>query len=151
MAPNAQAITIVPLEAGHIQRLAEIERECFSTPWSEEALSDELSNPLALFFVALVGEEIAGYVGMTAVIDEGYLANLAVTARFRRRGVARALLHALIGQAIEKRLRFITLEVRASNSPAQRLYRLFGFETVGRRRGFYASPIEDALLMTKNL
>ena len=133
----------------HIERLAEIETECFSTPWSDESLAAELSNPLAVFLVALCGGEIAGYVGMTQVIDEGYLANLAVTERFRRRGVAKALLGELIRLAKEHDLSFITLEVRRSNEVARRLYENFDFDEVGVRPDFYVNPVEDAILMTR--
>ncbi len=133
----------------HIERLAEIETECFSTPWSDESLAAELSNPLAVFLVALCGGEIAGYVGMTQVIDEGYLANLAVTGRFRRRGVAKALLGELIRLAKEHDLSFITLEVRRSNEVARRLYENFDFDEVGVRPDFYVNPVEDAILMTR--
>ena len=68
---EGRSITITPMRQEHIERLAEIETECFSTPWSDESLAAELSNPLAVFLVALCDGEIAGYVGMTQVIDEG--------------------------------------------------------------------------------
>lgn len=146
---EGRSITITPMRQEHIERLAEIETECFSTPWSDESLAAELSNPLAVFLVALCDGEIAGYVGMTQVIDEGYLANLAVTERFRRRGVAKALLGELIRLAKEHDLSFITLEVRRSNEVARRLYENFDFDEVGVRPDFYVNPVEDAILMTR--
>jgi len=133
----------------HIERLAEIETECFSTPWSYESLAEELSNPLAVFLVAQYGGEIAGYVGMTQVIDEGYMANLAVTQKHRRHGVAHALLEELLQHAKEHELSFITLEVRSSNEAALHLYKDFDFEVAGERKQFYVNPVEDALIMTR--
>lgn len=137
------------MNASHIERLAEIETECFSMPWSYDSLAEELSNPLAVFLVALCDGEAAGYVGMTQVIDEGYMANLAVTAPMRRRGVANTLLSALIKHADEQNLSFVTLEVRRSNTAARRLYQKFGFDEAGERRDFYSNPVEDALILTK--
>lgn len=146
---DRSSINIVPMAAEHIERLAEIETECFSMPWSYESLAEELANPLAVFRVALCGGEIAGYVGMTQVIDEGYLANLAVTQHMRRRGVATALLAHLVEYAQENELRFITLEVRQSNEAAKALYGHFGFAPAGERRDFYANPMEHAVIMTR--
>ena len=147
---DRSSITIAPMEARHIERLAEIETECFSMPWSYESLAEELANPLAVFLVASYGGEIAGYIGMTQVIDEGYIANLAVTQQMRRKGVATALLDALVEHAKENNLSFLTLEVRQSNLAARRLYERFHFESAGERRDFYANPTEDAVIMTRN-
>ena len=130
---------------------AEIERECFSTPWSQNALTAELTNPGAAFFTAHVGEEPAGYAGMHYVLDEGYIANIAVAKRFRGQGIAKALLRRLITFGTKNGLRTITLEVRSSNEAALGLYRGFGFAQVGQRRGFYTNPTEDALLLTLEL
>ena len=143
-------ITIVPMEARHVERLAEIETECFSMPWSFESLAEELDNPLAVFLVAEYDGEISGYIGMTQVIDEGYIANLAVTEAMRRRGVATALLEHLVEHAKENELSFITLEVRESNAAARRLYESFNFEPAGVRKDFYVDPAEDAVIMTRN-
>lgn len=148
-AEDRSSITVVPMAAEHVERLAEIETECFSMPWSYESLAEELANPLAVFLVALCEGEIAGYIGMTQVIDEGYIANLAVTQDKRRCGVATALLQRLVEHAQENGLRFITLEVRRSNEAALRLYERFSFEPEGERPNFYANPVEDAVLMTR--
>lgn len=147
---DGRSITITRMAPAHIERLAEIETECFSTPWSYDSLAEELNNPLAVFLVADLNGEIVGYVGMNQVIDEGYITNLAVTASHRGRGVAKALLEALIADAESHDLNFITLEVRRSNEAAINLYENFGFQQEGERREFYANPVEDALIMTKN-
>lgn len=146
---EGRSITITAMKPEHVERLAEIETECFSMPWSYEALAEELSNPLAVFLVALCDGEIAGYVGMTQVIDEGYMANLAVTEAYRRRGVAHALLERLMEHAEEQKLSFITLEVRRSNEAAQKLYESFDFKVEGERKEFYVNPVEDGLILTR--
>ncbi len=145
---DRQPVKIVPLAAGYIEALAELERECFSSPWSYEGLLEELSNPMAVFRVATVGDEVAGYVGMHHVLDEGYITNVAVKEGLRRKGIARLLLRALKAYGEENEMAFITLEVRVSNLAAIELYRLEGFEAAGIRCGFYAGPTEDALMMT---
>ena len=144
-----RSITITAMKPEHIERLAEIETECFSMPWSYDALAEELSNPLAVFLVALYDGEIAGYVGMTEVIDEGYMANLAVTNAYRRQGVAHALLQELMGYAEEQKLSFVTLEVRRSNTAALKLYEGFDFKVAGERKDFYVNPVEDGLILTR--
>jgi ribosomal-protein-alanine N-acetyltransferase len=145
----ASDFEIVPMSAGHIAALAAIERECFTSPWSERSLGEELGNPLAVFRVAQADGEVVGYAGMTAVAGEGYIANIAVRAQYRHRGCARALLGSLCAYARENRLKLLTLEVRRSNAPAISLYSGAGFKTVGARPGFYQKPAEDALIMTK--
>ncbi|MBQ9969009.1 MAG: ribosomal protein S18-alanine N-acetyltransferase [Oscillospiraceae bacterium] len=133
----------------HISALAQLEKECFADPWSEKALAEELTNPNAVFRVALIDEEVAGYVGMLHVLDEGDICNVAVFDIFRRRGVATALIQHLVDYAVENQLSFITLEVRESNIGAQKFYETMGFETIGIRKNFYDNPKEHAILMNK--
>jgi ribosomal-protein-alanine N-acetyltransferase len=143
---------IVNMNKNHLQRLAELERVCFSTPWSYTGLYDELKRNDAIFLVALNQEnEILGYIGMHFVIDEGYIANLAVFPEYRQRGIARSLVKALTQKSLEKNLSFISLEVRVSNSLAIRLYESENFLVKGRRKNFYSFPSEDAIIMTKML
>lgn len=129
-------------------RLAELERLCFSEPWSEDGLRAELGNETARFLVAEQNGQVAGYAGMHAVCGEGYIANIAVFPAYRGRGVGRALLQGLIAMARRGQYAFITLEVRAGNRPAISLYESEGFRTVGVRKGFYSHPKEDGLIMT---
>ena len=103
-------IQILPMAQEHISTLAELERQCFADPWSEQALAEELSNPNAVFRVALIDGEVAGYVGMLHVLDEGDICNVAVFDRFRRKGVATALIDHLLNYGRENALAFITLE-----------------------------------------
>ena len=140
---------IVKMQAKHIEDLAAIEKLCFSKPWSYESLAEELSNPLAVFFVAEQDGKTVAYAGMHHIIDEGYITNIAVHPDFRGRGIATALVKCLDGYARENDLAMITLEVRCSNSTAIGIYRREGFDEEGVRRGFYEAPKEDALIMTK--
>lgn len=136
------------MERGTLAEVAALERACFSQPWSERVLETELGNANAIFYTARESGALAGYIGMHRVLDEGYIANIAVADPFRRRGVATALLGALIGYAHGEKLGFVTLEVREGNAPATSFYQKMGFGEVGRRRDFYANPTEDAVLMT---
>ena len=128
--------------------IAALERQCFSDPWSVEMLRSELPDDSHEFLLAVEGEELLGYVGLMTVLDEGYLSNVAVSPAYRRQGIAEALLTALLARARARKLSFVTLEVRAGNTPAQALYRKLGFQEVGVRRGYYEHPKEDAVLMT---
>ena len=144
-----EGLAIVEMNAGHIEAIAAIEKLCFSNPWSQNALREELNNPLAAFFTAEFDGRPVGYAGMIAVVEEGYIANIAVHPDSRRRGIATALLGRLSSFALEKGLSMLTLEVRQSNKAAIKIYESAGFSQVGVRRGFYENPQEDALIMTK--
>lgn len=140
-------IEIVPMGYAHTKELARLEAECFSSPWSQKALEEELEHENAHFLVALIEGEVAGYVGMLHVLDEGDICNVAVFPRFRRKGVATALIEELFCYGQQKKLSFITLEVRRSNMGAQSFYQTMGFEPIGVRKNFYSDPQEDAVLM----
>ena len=146
-----EGIRIVKKEGSHIKEVARLERECFSTPWHENGLRYELTNPLAAFYVALDPKgRVAGYAGMHNIVGEGYVTNVAVYPSCRRRGIGRALMETLLQFAEENHLRLVTLEVRASNAGAIALYEQLGFVQVGFRPGYYQKPKEDALIMTKD-
>ena len=141
-------MTIERMAERHITAIAQIERDCFHDPWSENGLREELGSENNLFFAAVENDCVVGYVGCQTVLDEGYITNVAVSPMHRRKGIAAKLLAELRMQAEKKNLAFITLEVRASNVPAITLYENAGYVPVGTRRNFYSSPKEDALLMT---
>ncbi len=142
-------ITVIPMAAEHIPNLARLEKLCFADPWSEKALEEELTNPNAVFRVALKDGEVAGYVGMIHVLDEGDICNVAVFDDFRRQGVATALIQHLVDYSVENQLSFITLEVRESNIGAQKFYETMGFVNIGIRKNFYDNPREHAILMNR--
>ena len=137
---------IVPMTAAHVAALAALERACFSDPWSEAGLAEELSNPHAVFRVAVDGDAVLGYVGMHHLVDEGFITNVAVDSAARRRGVARALLADLAAYGTAHSLYRITLEVRVSNTPAITLYEGAGYTRDGVRPAFYRDPTEDAAI-----
>ena len=132
-------IIIEPLAERHLAQAAQLERECFSDPWSLEGLRAELTNPNARFLAAVSGEAMAGYLGLHAVCGEGYIANLAVA----------PLLRAGAEIAEKEKLEFLSLEVRTSNLPARRLYESEGYVHIGARPGFYTNPREDGEIYTK--
>ena len=140
---------IVPMDRSHIEQIAALERECFSTPWSEAMLTEVLFDSQASFIVAESEDGgVLGYAGLQVVLDEGYIDNIAVEPDARRHGVASALLDVFcrFGAA---NLAFLTLEVRASNYGAIALYGSRGFRGVGRRKNYYEHPREDAIIMTR--
>ena len=141
---------LIPMDYDNVDQVAEIEKACFSKPWSRQMLLDAMENLSAAVIVAQ-GENgvILGYAGLTVVLDEGYINNIAVLEEYRKQGVASALLDVFIRFAEANDLAFLTLEVRASNAPAIALYGKHGFEEVGRRKNYYDAPKEDALLMTR--
>ena len=139
---------LVPMDRSHLPQVCAIERACFAKPWSEQIFAEELFRDTVCLVVA-EGEDgtVLGYGELGVVLDEGCLEKIAVADAWRRQGVAEAILSAflLFGRA---NLAFLTLEVRASNAPAIALYEKMGFETVGRRKNYYADLHEDAILMT---
>jgi ribosomal-protein-alanine N-acetyltransferase len=128
--------------------VAALERVCYSDPWPTTAFSSLPANDQVFFLVARRADgPLAGYVVGWYVLDEGELANLAVAPDHRRQGVGQALLDAMLSDAERRGVRQMYLEVRASNATARKLYEARGFEEVGRRKGYYRSPVEDALIL----
>jgi ribosomal-protein-alanine N-acetyltransferase len=140
---------IEKMTLSHLDDVYIIETECFSHPWSRQSLEDELNNETSLFLVAKEENEVIGYIGMSIVIDEGYIFNVAVRESYRNKGVATALINELITYGKKNNFCFLTLEVRESNRPAISLYSKFGFLKAGERKDYYSNPKENAILMTK--
>ena len=130
-----------------IADIAEIERQCFATPWSDEQIRQ--SDDSTVFFLAKVEDKTVGYGGMYTVLDEGYVTNIGVLPDYRRKGIGAKIVNSLIDYSKENSLAFLSLEVRVSNIPAISLYKSFGFKEVGVRKNFYSNPKEDALIMTR--
>ncbi len=144
-------LKITSMTEKHIPALAELERLCFSTPWTEQGLREELDNRTAHFIVAETGDQVAGYMGVFVVCESCYVSDIAVYPQFRRQGVASALIKKASADAAVLGAQSISLEVRPSNEAAVKLYRSLGFEDIGLRKRFYRDPEEDALIMTKVL
>ena len=140
---------IESMTAAHVSQIAELEKLCFSDPWSEKSIETELSCRLSVWLVALEGEQVVGYVGSQTVIDESDMMNIAVHPDFRRRGIAEALVAELEAALRRRGSRALTLEVRDSNAPAIALYEKLGFAQVGLRKNYYRNPKEDARILRK--
>ena len=140
---------IVPMTVDHLSQVTALEKVCFpADSWSEALFRDALDCPdTALLVAEKENGAVLGYAVLSTVLDEGNLDNIAVAPQCRRQGVADALLSALVGTG-QTSLSVLLLEVRASNLPAIALYEKHGFAPVGRRKNYYESPKEDALLMT---
>ena len=142
-------IQIRKMEAQDVSRIAELEKLCFSDPWSENSISSELSNPLSCWLVATCDGNVAGYVGSQTVLDGSDMMNIAVSPDYRRLGIAEKLVLALIELLKQRNSRCLILEVRKSNMPAISLYEKLGFSVIGCRKNYYRNPKEDALIMRK--
>ena len=132
-----------------VYQVAENEAACFSMPWSEHAFRDTLIRPQAAYYVAELDGKIVGHCGVTDILGEGEITNVAVLTEYRGRGIAGAMLERLLLDGKAAGITAFTLEVRAGNVPAIHLYEKAGFVTEGIRRGFYENPREDALIMWK--
>ena len=144
----AHDLSLIKMSAELIPSVAEIEKACFSHPWTIDGLKAELTKDTSVFYVALMNNIAIGYMGFQIILDEAYVDNIAVLPDYRRLGAARMLIDNAIDICRARNVSFITLEVRRSNKAAIKLYEGAGFVEVGQRHNFYTAPIEDALLMT---
>lgn len=147
----ADGIIIRPMTSEDTKAVSDLEKECFSHPWSQNAIEAELSNSNAHFFVAVKETDVCGYIGCHIILDECYIANVAVSEKFRRQGIGRLLTDKILTYAKDKNCAFVSLEVRKSNISAISLYEKQGFEFVGERKNFYSDPTENAYIMTKEI
>ena len=140
---------IIPMTSAHLDQVAEMEKLCFSDPWSRRMLSEHLENECAATLAAMGADgTILGYAGLLVVLDEGYITNVAVRPDYRRQGIAGELLSVFRRFAEGNHLAFLTLEVRDSNASARALYAKHGFTEVGVRKNYYDHPKENAIIMT---
>lgn len=139
------------MTAADLPDVLAIERASFSTPWTEATFRGLLGRQDTELVVAAVEGRVVGYAVFWAVLEQGELGDLAVDRTWRRRGVAARLLREILDRATRRGTRELYLEVRASNQEAQRLYDRFEFATVGRRRDYYSSPREDALVLRRRI
>lgn len=132
-----------------LAQVYEIERQCFTAPWSINSFKYELEHETTILKVGVLNEQVIGYVCLRTILDITHVLNIAVLPKFRRRGVGSMLLSNALQELKQSGLKIksVTLEVRESNLPAIRLYEKFGFKITGRRGGYYHSPDEDAVLM----
>lgn len=135
-------------EEKDVLAIEQIEKQCFSVPWSYESLhKDIVENNLAFYVAAEIDGQVCGYVGVWKIFDEGHITNVAVAPEYRRMHIGRAMLESLIEVTAEAGIERYTLEVRAGNEPAIKLYEGLGFKPEGIRPGYYEDNGEDALIM----
>ena len=144
---------ILDIEVGsmrrrHLPAVLRIEAKVYPRPWSAGLFLSELAQKGSrAYLVARYQGKVVGYSGVMILGDEGHVTNIAVDPAYHRHGIGTRLLLALIEEARERRVRSMTLEVRRANAGAQSMYRMFGFQTVGVRRGYYVETGEDAYIM----
>ena len=142
------AVTVSAATRADLDAVAELEVIAFADPWTRQAFEAALKERHARFRVARGSDgDVIGYLIAWFVLDEGEIANLAVIPAARRRGVARALLEAIIAEARDARIARLFLEVRESNAAARALYASRGFTPVARRPRYYRKPVEDAIVL----
>ena len=140
---------IVLMDESHVAAIAQLEKICFNDPWSEKSIATELSSKLSCWLVAVEDDALVGYVGSQSVLGESDMMNIAVHPEYRRKGIAEALVTALVAELTARGNHSLMLEVRPSNTPAVTLYEKLGFFQVGRRPNYYRNPKEDALILRK--
>lgn len=141
-----------PMRVEDLDEVLQIERASFSMPWSRGAFTYEIErNRVARCWVTREDDRVAGYLCLWEVADELHITNVAVHPAYRRRGIGRAMLAAVMEDAVRRSLSLVGLEVRPTNAEARALYESFGFRVVGRRRGYYYDTGEDALIMEARL
>lgn len=150
-----QPFDIRPASAEDLVELVGIERNSFSSPWSEDSICSFIQDDLnrACFVAAISGSpfNVVGYVAIQYVLDEAEISNIAVSPEIRGGGVGRALLSKAVSFLAEKGVHKIFLEVRESNIAARSLYASFGFESIGRRPKYYSNPDEDAIICSVSI
>lgn len=140
---------IVEMELRHVEQVAALEQICFSDPWSAASIASELDNPLSYWLVAEENAQVVGYIGSQSVQELSDMMNVAVAPAWRRRGLGRRLVQALLTHLLQTDAAELSLEVRVSNAAAIALYEQLGFQIVGCRKRYYVNPREDAYIMRK--
>mgnify|MGYP004454967115 FL=1 len=154
MQSELETITIRRMEPQDVDGIIAIEEKAYGDHhWSKESFLNELNNELAYYYVLFNSEGIlVGYAGSWHILDEAHITNIAISTDFRRRKYGEALLKRIIDDCYKEKIKYITLEVRVSNTPAINLYSKYGFTSFGTRKGYYQDNNEDAMIMwTKNI
>lgn len=145
-------IIVRKMEVEDLDRIMEIEKNAFTTPWTRESFILEITkNQLARYIVAEIDDVVVGYGGIWLILDEGHITNIAVDMNYRKMGIGNSLVEGLICLCMEVNISSMTLEVRESNIAAQNLYKKYGFIEAGIRPKYYADDNEDAIIMWKKL
>ena len=144
-------VVIRPMEPGDLDAVLAIERTSFTVPWTPSTFRSLMKRHGSGLWVAVSGGQVAGYAVVWAVLDQAELGNVAVATGHRRQRIASRLVETVIEWLRERGVRELFLEVRESNEAARRLYGAHGFAAVGRRKGYYTRPPEDALVLRRTV
>ena len=145
-------LVVLPMQLTDLDEIMDIELKSFTAPWSRNAYTEELLfNRAAMYFVIKNTEKVIAYGGLWSVAGEGHITNIAVDHDFRRFGVGKILLVALLKYSEDNELLRVFLEVRESNLAARALYTSLGFLEDGVRKKYYIDNGEDAVLMSRIL
>jgi len=151
---NLSDITISPMTKDDVEAVVKIEEEAYGKHhWAKSSFYDEMSNNLAKYYAAKTPEgELVGYAGTWHIIDEGHITTIAVKKEYLRNHIGEAIIQKIIDDCYKNNIKYLTLEVRVSNTPAIKLYEKYGFQSLGTRKGYYQDNNEDALIMwTENI
>ncbi len=148
--PQPDVIEIRPMNRADLDAVLAIEHNSFKTPWKREHFEAELSGRHSFPLVALLGTDVIGYVCLMSLFEEAQILDIAVRPEQRGRRVGVKLMERAEALAREQQAEFLSLEVRASSTPALSLYERCGFRRTGLRAKYYDN-CEDAVLMEKNL
>ena len=143
-------IIVRKMQRSDLLQVCEIEKDNFSLPWSENSFLESMERNDTVFLVAMLGEEVAGYLGCYCIAGEGEITNVAVKASHRRKGIGGRLLEELYEEGALLETHEFFLEVRESNEAAIGLYTRQGFVKEGIRKNFYEQPVENAVIMWKH-
>jgi ribosomal-protein-alanine N-acetyltransferase len=140
-------------ESEDLDAVAALEAESFTNPWTREMLERELqqSDVARVYVLRVAGHRVAAFCACWIVYDELHINTIAVHPDLRRRGLATLLMQRLLAEVGDLGVTRAYLEVRQSNVPAQRLYESLGFGLAGVRRHYYSHPVEDALVLTRQV
>ena len=144
---KAADIQIELMTVDDVEVVAELDKQCFPSPWTVGAYLNEVHNPSAYYVVARVDSRIIGYAGLWLIMDEAHITTIGVAPELRGQKIGESILIHILDEAIHRGARRVTLEVRKSNLIAQRLYDKYGFHTVAVRKAYYTNNNEDALVM----
>jgi ribosomal-protein-alanine N-acetyltransferase len=145
---EAVDVHLVSLRRRHLRSVTRIEGQVYPRPWSLPLFVSEISLRNSRYYVAArVGGVVAGYAGLMFSGDEAHVTTIAVDPAWHRHQIGTRLMLELVRETRARGLRHLTLEVRVSNTPAQQMYKKFGFAPAGIRRNYYAETNEDALVM----
>ncbi len=154
MQTNFETVIINKMSTDDVDGVIKIEESAYGDHhWSKESFLNEINNELARYYTLHTPNgELAGYAGCWHILDEAHITTIAIAPNYRRKHYGQALLKRIIDDCYKEKIKYITLEVRVSNTAAINLYSKYGFTSFGTRKKYYQNNNEDALIMwTKNI